>query len=530
MSSEEQQRSAERRASNGLDDANRNRAAARLHTVVGSTLLLAIVLMVNYLALRHYTRWDWTSEARYTLSERSLAVLSDLDRDVEIILLLSGGAKGFDDVRELIQRYTTGSPRVRLTEIDPDRQPTEARAMAERFDLRIDATAEGTTLSEVAAVVVAGERHWKITRDDFIDVALDEGGPQGDVKAERALTGAIVQVISGRATKVCATTGHGEWTIGRGERGLGFLKAELERENVEVVPLEDLTEVPSDCDAVFVLGPQRAFPTEDAARLVAYAEEGGHLLLAFDPIPSREAVQPTGFERALAEEGILLDASILIETDPARLLTPDPTDRVMLAPQPHPTTMPAVASGGPFVSSLARTVRPEGDDVRVLLEGSSESFGKVDLLALLDADMQPGRGDIQGPATLAVARDYAAPDLPDEGPAHGGHDHEGHGPVQAEPEHEAEGEGGRILVFGDSDWMQDALLAEPSFANLDVLMASVGWVTERDALIAIPPRRSSLRAVVMSEADMAGVWRRVMLFLPGAFLLLGFAVWWSRRA
>ena len=70
---------------------------------------------------------------------------------------------------------------------------------------------------------------------------------------------------------------------------------------------------------------------------------------------------------------------------------------------------------------------------------------------------------------------------------------------------------------------------EPQFANLDALMAWTGWLTQREALIAIPPRRSDLQAIVMSEADVSGVALRVFVFLPAAILLLGFAVWWSRR-
>jgi len=47
--------------------------------------------------------------------------------------------------------------------------------------------------------------------------------------------------------------------------------------------------------------------------------------------------------------------------------------------------------------------------------------------------------------------------------------------------------------------------------------------------VAIPSRASSMQALALTEDDMGGIWIRVMLLLPGAFLLLGFAVWWSRR-
>lgn len=484
-----------------LDEAATERSKGRFHSFIGLILSVWIVLMVNFLAFRHYERWDWTTESRYTLSDRTLQVVHGLDRDVEIVLLLSDGEEQFDDVRELLQRYASESTRLRIREVDPDRNPAEARRLAQRYDIRLQADGEGTTLAEVAALVISGERRWKVTRDDLIRVGMGESGDaQVDIQAERAVTGAIVEMVEGRTTKVCETTGHGEWSIGAGERSLTFLKAELERENTEVVPMSG-AEVPSECDAVFVLGPQRAFRDEEAAGLVEYVQGGGHLLLALDPLVTREGVQPSGFEDALAQVGVRLDSAIVIEPDPRRTLSPDPTDRILFAVQPHAVTMPALTRGGPFLVSLAQSVRGEGEDVMPLFEGSADSFAKVDLSALLDADVEPGNGDIDGPANVGVARVFPSED-------------------------ESEG---RLLVFGDSDWMSDMLLSEPSFANVDIVMAATGWLTERDSLVAVPPRTSRMRAVVMSDADVSGVWRRVMVFLPGAMLLLGFAVWWSRR-
>lgn len=485
-----------------LDAAATARSRGRFHSLIGLILSVWIVLMVNFLAFRHYERWDWTTESRYTLSDRTLQVVHGLDRDVEIVLLLSDGEEQFDDVRELLQRYASESTRLRVREVDPDRDPSETRRLAQRYDIRLQADGEGTTLAEVAALVISGERRWKVTRDDLIRVGMGESGDaQVDIQAERAVTGAIVEMVEGRTTQVCATTGHGEWTIGAGERSLSYLKLELERENTEVVLLSG-GDVPSECDAVFVLGPQRSFLQEDAESLLDYVQSGGHMLLAFDPLISTEGeLLPTGFEESLAEVGVRLDSAIVIEPDPRRTLSSDPTDRILFALQPHVVTIPALSRGGPFLVNLAQSVRGEGEDVITLVEGSAESFAKVDLRALLDADIEPGNSDIEGPASVAVARAFPSED-------------------------ESEG---RLLVFGDSDWLSDMILSEPSFANKDIAMAATGWLTERDSLVAVPPRTSRMRAVVMSEADVSGVWRRVMVFLPGAMLLLGFAVWWSRR-
>jgi hypothetical protein len=87
------------------------------------------------------------------------------------------------------------------------------------------------------------------------------------------------------------------------------------------------------------------------------------------------------------------------------------------------------------------------------------------------------------------------------------------------------------VVLGDSDWLTGDFLGQPRFANMDLLGAFTGWLTQRRALMdAIEPRSSDIAAVVMTEGDLQGVLVRVILLMPLAMILLGFSVWWSRRA
>ena len=54
------------------------RFSGRANVVLSSLLLVAIALMANYLAFRHYRRWDWTSVGSFTLSDRTTTVLREL--------------------------------------------------------------------------------------------------------------------------------------------------------------------------------------------------------------------------------------------------------------------------------------------------------------------------------------------------------------------------------------------------------------------------------------------------------------------
>ncbi|MAQ17018.1 MAG: hypothetical protein CMN30_19775 [Sandaracinus sp.] len=503
------------RADEGLaaseDEAARQRAEHKLYTVIGSLLFTLIVLMVNYLSFRHFERFDWTRDTRFTLSERTEQVLADLDRDVQIVLFFSSGEPELADVLELVQQYAGASDRVTVRQVDPLRQPAEVQQLAARYDVDLIPTGEGT-LTDAAAIVVAGDRRWKITRDDLTDVDFSDmetgGAPRLSMESEKAFTSAILRVVSGEETTLCVASGHGEYGVGQGERNLVALRDELERENfaIETFDAAGLRRLPEGCAAVLVLGPLRAWAAEEVEVVLDYVREGGRLLLALDPILDRRGVNPSGWGRPLADFGVLLDEAIFFERSPARMLQPDPTSQILVQTRPHPITETLVAMQAPVLVDLAQTVRTEGPQVSTLLEGSEASFGKVDLAAMLadpSSDLAPD--DLPGPIGIGAAVDLAEEDAPDAAAA------------------------GRMVIVGDSGWLANEALARPEVANLMLAMSTMGWLAEREELVSIPTRESDLQALALTEEDMGGIWIRVMLLLPGAFLLLGFAVWWSRR-
>ena len=55
-----------------------------LHAAFYSLLFLGVLVMVNFLNLRHHTRWDLTAAKIHTLSPQSAKFLERLKQDVEI--------------------------------------------------------------------------------------------------------------------------------------------------------------------------------------------------------------------------------------------------------------------------------------------------------------------------------------------------------------------------------------------------------------------------------------------------------------
>lgn len=515
-----------------VDETGARRFQGRANVFVSSVLVIAIALMANYLSFRHYRRWDWTTEGLFTLSPRTHELLTELDTDVDVYMVLSSGESNYQDVRELLERYRAESQHVVLHFVDPDREPAEYQLIAERFGLARAMLADGSEAADVALVIVNGDRQWKITRDDLVSIDFDPTGGEGgeahvDVRSEQAISGGIVEVTSGRATHVCVTTGHGEWTLDRGgERDLGGLRDEMRRENLEIESIETRgrTVLPENCDATFVIGPRATFTAEEAQVLRHYVEGGGHLLLALDPEIDGAEIRPTGLESMLRELGIRLDRTVVLEMDEHHLLPsqPSPSGPFLVASYgQHPITSAFASLDLPMVVSLVRSVRPADEsEATTIMSASDQSFAETDIARLVQT-MEPHRDDqdYPGPVSIGVALEIPrqAAETPHEG--------EGDDAHPAEPPTP-----GRLVVLGDSDFLASELIATREVINFELASAILGWLTARQSLIEVPPRRMATRPVQLTESDVLDLGFRVLVLLPLASIFLGVAVWWNRRS
>lgn len=506
------------------DEASERRTQSRIYALLNAALLVGLAFQVNYLSYRHYDRWDWTEHSIYTLSDRSKAVLAELDRDVEVWILLSESEPGFGELRNLLGRYSAETPRITVHYIDPDRDPGGFREVAQRFELGGVAVGEDRILSDVAAVVEAGDRHWEITRSDLLHTEFDPMSESNDVElnveGERAITGALVELQTGTATQVCVAQGHGEWEVEGAGRSLEGFAREVQRENLELTALDTRGGEaidPERCDVVAIIGPTVAYTGPEVGALRDYVRAGGNLLVAVDPIlqQGRASFVPLGLEDMLRDFGVRVDRALVIEPHPdllpAQIGHPVGPYGVIGWGE-HPVTEPF--EGGQL-GLLVEQVRPVApiDEERgtVLLRTSDRSYGETDVRGILDGQLELGAdaADIAGPVSIAVATRVEATTAQDDG----------------------EGDrGGRVVVFGGSGMFRSEFIAEPSVVNGQLITSTIGWLTQRSALIAIDSRSYEHRPVAMSDEDVSNLFLRVVVLIPLAFIFLGAAVWWNRRS
>jgi ABC-type uncharacterized transport system involved in gliding motility auxiliary subunit len=82
-------------------------------------------------------------------------------------------------------------------------------------------------------------------------------------------------------------------------------------------------------------------------------------------------------------------------------------------------------------------------------------------------------------------------------------------------------------VFGDSDFASNAYLG---FAgNRDLLMNTVGWLSQQENLISIRPKEPDDRRITLTSSQQLALRWFSLLVVPALVFGSGVYSWWRRR-
>src|SRR5580704_17812318 len=89
-------------------------------------VVIAIVSVANVLANRYNKSYDSTSNKRYSLSDQTAKIVKGVAQPINITYY--DKTSGFQGAKDLLDRYTSLSPKVHVDYVDPDKNPNSARA------------------------------------------------------------------------------------------------------------------------------------------------------------------------------------------------------------------------------------------------------------------------------------------------------------------------------------------------------------------------------------------------------------------
>ena len=435
-------------------------------------VILAIATVTNVLAKRYNKSYDSTANKRYSLSDQTAKIVKGLKQNATIAYY--DRQSGFPAAKDLLDRYSSLSPRIRVEYVDVEKRPQEARAAG--------VTKLGTSFVQIGT-----------KREEAKSVTESE------------ITGAIIRDLKTTTRTVCFVTGSGEHQIDDTQRnGFSRLKDILAKDQytTKSVSLLEKAEIPPDCTVVVIGGPQSDYVQPAVDAIKKYVEQGGRALIMLDaPLKfGRPTADNTALTDLLQSWGVSMDKDLLLDLSPVgQLMGLGPEVALVSTYDSHPIVdaIKGTATGFPLSRSL--TVKDtDKSKVRKLFESSASSLATT---ALNSPNVNPSDpNNKKGPLTIGAAGSYAT------------------GKENSE---------GRFVVVGSSSWPANSFI---NFnGNGDLALNALNWLSSDEDLISIRPKEQENRNVTMTRAQFNWVRLSSQFLLPGALLLAGISVWWRRR-
>ena len=480
--------------------------------VVIQIVLVAVVVVVINLAIHrwHPPKLDLTSNKYYKLSDKTKELLKSLKAPVNVIVFFQPASEDpltqrvFHDIQNLLIEYKSASGQLRVSYVDPDRDPIRAEKLAQEYGVK-----------DLNVVVFAQEKRSKFLHvNDLVELERSGnpfGGGRDRVKAfkgEQQFTSAIQNVVEGKQPKVYFLQGHGEGDPEEFDpkRGFSTVAQYIRRDNllVEKLNIFEKQQIPKDCEALVIAGPIASISELELKIIRDYLSQNGRLMVLLDALRNE-----SGLDKFLAEFGVKVGNDVVL-CEFLHLLQGKKVE--VIAPGTkyanHPITEKLQKERVQVLLPAARSIdRMSSVDaskqrVTMLVETPVDAWGETDLQRLQnEGKAERDEKDRKGPVSVAVA-------------------------IEPSTAGEMEREGMRIVVFGSSGFARNASI---NSGNLDLFMNSLNWLIKRQHLIGIAPKTPREFSLVLSATQQRALFVTEVFAIPLAVAALGFLVWVKRR-
>jgi len=483
---------------------SRRRWRIALDIVVRTALVLAVVVMANYLGAKFFGRFYLSSQTRVQLSPRTLSVLRSITNHVAVTVYYDKTDNSYPAVIALLNEYSLANPDISVKTVDYVRDAGEAEKVKEHYKLG--------SAKDKDLVIFDCDDHVKIANDDEIVQHTLEQVPNSTdpsklefrrkpiaFRGEMLFTAMLLAVENPKPLKAYFLQGHGEPSLSdSGDEGYLKFGSILEENYIAVQPLQLLGDnpVPDDCNLLIIAGPQKALSEIELEKINQYLSQGGRLFMLFNYFSVNH---PTGLEPILARWGVNVVADVV--QDPKNSTPPSYQDVITynFGPHPHPVVSPLTGLALQLILP-----RPVG---AVNWQNPPADAPEVDALAF-SSPQSTLMGD-----PIAAPRSYPLMVAVEQKPV----------PGVAHPRGTT-----RMIVTGDSFFLGNRQIE--SLANRDFAGYAANWLLDRTVLLqGIGPRPITEFRLMMTQSQQKNVRWLLLAVLPGGILALGCLVWLVRR-
>ena len=466
--------------------------------VVRTALVLAVVVMANYLGAKFYGRFYLSSQAQQ-LSSHTLNMIRSITNRISVTVYFDTQDEGnfYPTIKALLDEYHSANPNIAVRTVDYVHDPGEAEKVKEQYKL-------GAAKDKDLVIFDNHGRVKTVNGDSLTQVRLEEvpNATEREFRrkpiasnGEMIFTAMLLAVENPKPLKAYFLQGDGEPLLSdSGDQGYLKFGAVLGENYIATEPLNLLGQnaVPDDCNLLVIAGPRTALNETELQKIDQYLAQGGRLFMLFNYL-SRN--QPTGLEPILARWGVAVLGDAVLEPKNTR----SGSDVIINTFNNHPIVNPLTGLAVQLVLP-----RPVG---AINAQNPPADAPKVDEL-LASSPQSTLMGEIAAaprsyPLAVAVEQKVVPGVISTRGIT-------------------------RMVVAGDSTFLDNQMI--DSGANRDFAGYAVNWLLDRPQLLeGIGPRPVTEFRLTMTRDQQKAVRWLLLGALPGMVLLFGWLVWLVRR-
>jgi hypothetical protein len=462
-------------------------------------LVLAIVVMVNFLGARFFGRFYLSSQTRIELSSRTESILKSMTNHVAVTLYYDKQDDFYPTIIALLNEYRSVDPNISVKTVDYVRDAGEAEKIKEKYKLSSTADKDLVIFDCDGRIKIANGDALTETKLEPVPDSTDREFRRKPVafKGEMMFTSMLLAVTNPKPLKAYFLQGNGEPSLADSDE-MGYLKfaAILGENYIATEPLKLLGDnaVPDDCNLLIIAGPTTALSEPELQKIDQYLAQGGRLFALLNYFSIN---RPTGLEPILSRWGVNVGDDYV--KDLKNTTSPDGRDVIVYNFSQHPAVN--------ALAGLALQLILPHPVSAVDWKNPPADAPKVDELAFSGSDStlagEPGVAPCSYPLMASV----------EQKPVTG----------VANPRGTT-----RMIVVGDSFFLGNRQI--DSGANRDFLGYAVNWLLDRTTLLqGIGPQPVTEFRLIMTHAQLQSVRWLLLGALPSAVLLLGGCIWLVRR-
>lgn len=499
-----------------------HRVRIGLNLIVQIGLLLFLAIAANYLGFEHYRRWDLSRDQKYALSDKTKRFLETIKGKMRVTVFFSTNHPIGQDVQALLTEYQYAAKgKIDVETIDPDRNYSRAKALVDKYKIVSD---------ESQVILDYDNRNKAVKASEMAEV--DQGNPMfGEppkmtaFKGEQAITGAMIDLVEGKKNAVGYVLGHKEPPIADAPPNLSpamapepgarspisLVKTVIENENIKFQELNlfEVPEIPADLKTIVINGPQYDLSDREMKLLRDFWDKQGRILLLLDPsakTPKLLAfVNDLGVkvndDRLMAFMKTGIQEIALVRDVIGRFLPESPITKKL-------AEVRGIFVGGTSSLTLEQDrVRAANVRLQALIQAEKGWWAEKDYNSTDEAKLQANAA--QNPGTpLTIGASVEKGGSADE---------------------RVQTNSARMVVVTNASFIQDRSITQEQQA-LDFMSGSVNWLLSREQLIGIAPKVPKTVTFSLDENAMRNLRWLILVLLPLIPAVLGFGVWWYRRA